>query len=328
MIKDLLFKADIYRSDFNNNNNELRITDQPKPENLASHKRLSVPDFVHNFNPNKIEEINDDEENYEEIIHNENIVNDTLDYLLGGVLPMVYKYITSFYSSVNYKEKPDIIKAFQYIFELIELFENFHEGYFRLLKIDDNLSAFKRINWTKIRLEYEGIVRRIQTYDKFDLAENLRTCCETIMESLLLYFNGRNIYIELIQHYREISYHKWEESLSMTRYNEETDDAEIIKYVEIYNALIKKYSMLKSQYISSSDDDGLLGFFKENKENMYGIVETLFDRLFNDIDESYDENKDIIENSDKPKQIEANKLSVKKDKKRRGSSSANKKKNK
>jgi hypothetical protein len=41
-------------------------------------------------------------------------------YIMGGIFPMIYKYVTAFYNLVNYKEKDDILKGLQRIQSLID----------------------------------------------------------------------------------------------------------------------------------------------------------------------------------------------------------------
>jgi hypothetical protein len=40
-------------------------------------------------------------------------------YIMGGIFPMIYKYVTAFYNLVNYEEKDDILKGLQRIQSLI-----------------------------------------------------------------------------------------------------------------------------------------------------------------------------------------------------------------
>ena len=131
--------------------------------------------------------------------------------------------------------------------------------------------------------------------DKMELADELRTYCEDIIDNIELYFEGYPQYFELIAQYQAVSEEAFTASLSASRFKETVTDPHTIEKLRVLTCLIGVYKDTKREYMFTEEDKGLTSYFKRNKDNLQGIFDTCIDRLYGNIHEA-DLNKIIAKN--------------------------------
>jgi hypothetical protein len=211
---------------------------------------------------------------------------DGIEYLLGGILPMTYKYVTAFYNLINYKDKEEICEGLKKMGELLEVFIMHNDLYCEYSSNDTFPKLPGMFSWGAMADNLSASMTSAKGKDKIELADELRVYCEDIIDNIELYFEGWPQYKDLIAQYISVSEAEFTASLSATRFKEKIDDPAVKEKLRVLNCLISVYKEMKRDYMFTEDDRGLTSFFKRNKDNLTGIFDTCIDRLFNAYDPS------------------------------------------
>lgn len=219
-----------------------------------------------------------------------------IDILLDGLLPLIYKYISSIYNLTDCSDRKDLDKSVCYMLEIINKFDHNNDFYCELTTNSYSNKMPYLMGWTKYNIqpflneqvEFEDI--DIEEIDINILINIQKYTCTFIMERILKYYEGFAQYIDIIKQYQEITQDQYKESISslvfVDNFKVTQEDEENIKPIKkFYDVMIRKYFKLKTQYTTSADRD-LLKFFGKNQSHMSGIIESCFDLLLIDFQRS------------------------------------------
>lgn len=210
--------------------------------------------------------------------------NEGVSYLLGGVLPMAYKYITAFYNLINYKDKDEVNEGMKKMGEMLDVFIEKNDLFCRFASTKASKKLPEQFSWCNISDKISVSVSTVKEKDKIQVAEEMRMYCAEMIKNIEHYYDGQNDYKQTLFEYQEITEEQYKENLNATRFSEDIESDDIHEKMRVLNALIKVYKSCKKDYMTMDADDplSLMNFFKRNKDNLRGIFETCIDRLFYD----------------------------------------------
>ena len=209
-------------------------------------------------------------------------------YVLGGILPMIYKYVTGFYNLVNYSDKADIGRAISRMEAQLMTFNDHSETLAKLCEKNP-----KHFQWDRFVADVQMTISESAAKDKRELNEDLVKYCDCAMKNIEQYFEGFPQFQDLIQQYRQVSKTEYLNGKKTTRFKENISDPELKEKMRVLKALLNRYKLTKQNYIDSDTGTSLLSFFKRNKDNLHGVFESTIERLFG---EQYGERESISEN--------------------------------
>lgn len=214
----------------------------------------------------------------------ENSKDRTIEYLLVGVFPMVYKYVMAFYNQTNFNDKYEANFVQSRLKDLIEVFLDNNEF---ICKLTSTISHPKNPVDVKWHGSFEicSMTSAKEDRDKPEMANDIKLLCEDIFANLKYYYQGWDGHKRNIEEYQEVNRKQFQHGFVKTCYNEHTDDEVIKDKIDIINGIIGSVKNLKRNYMTVEDDyTGLIHFFQNNKDNLRAIFESQLDRLFEDKD--------------------------------------------
>ena len=217
--------------------------------------------------------------------------NDGIEYSLGGILPMTYKYVMAFYNLIDYKDKDEIMVGLEKMGQLIECFIDNNDLYCEYSSNDKFEKLPAMFSWGAMCDNLSASKNSASGKDKIELADELRTYCEDIIDNIELYFEGWPQYFDLIAQYQPVSEAEFNASLNASRFKEKITCPHTIEKLRVLNCLIGVIKDVKREYMFTEEEKGLTTYFKRNKDNLAGIFDTCIDRLYGNIGEA---NLDVI----------------------------------
>lgn len=135
--------------------------------------------------------------------------NDGVEYLLGGILPMVYKYVTAFYNLINYKDKDEVLDGLKKMQELLETFIDNNDLFCTYASTEKMIKTPDMFIWGRMNDDVSVSMSQSRQKSKIQLAEEMRLYCEDIIDNIEIYYIGWPHYLELIKQYKEVTHEEF-----------------------------------------------------------------------------------------------------------------------
>ena len=143
-------------------------------------------------------------------------------YVLGGILPMIYKYVSGFYNLVDYNSREDMQRAIEKMESLLQTFDDHSVTLAKLC--EKNPSDFR---WHEHVDAIKSVSGMTTKQSKRDLNIQLCGFCDNAMKNIDNYFEGFPQFRELIQQYRQVTKTQYAADKKTTRYKEKVEDVEV-----------------------------------------------------------------------------------------------------
>ena len=207
------------------------------------------------------------------------------DYFLKGVLPIIYKYVAGFYNLIDYKNNEELKEGLNKMDSLMYTFATYNELLCRYSSIENNVKQTEAFQWDKLYENTSTLSDETKGKVTQNLANAFRNLCKEVLENIYLYYDGwPESYINEIQQYKTVSHAEFKENLSKSRFAEDVICPITEEKKHVLNQQIKIYKSVKRKFMTREDNKGLMHFFKKNKDNTRGIIETLVNRQFENQD--------------------------------------------
>jgi hypothetical protein len=209
---------------------------------------------------------------------------DGRDYVLGGILPIVYKYVTSLKSLTNYRSVMNIEAGCNNMTQLLESLNQHRDG---LAHISGLKAAL--LDFSSCQLELENLSQTTKNkgdsaQDKTELGDRLQKYCTQVLIQIKKMYEGKPKYLEILHQYFEVTKLQYKTNKKSVRFVERRtmSEDESNKH-RILNLLLVTYKEAKARYINNDSPEGMASivqFFFKNPDNLRGVFESTFEGLF------------------------------------------------
>ena len=203
------------------------------------------------------------------------------DYFLKGVLPIIYKYISGFYNLIDYKNNDELKEGLNKMESLMYTFDVNNELLCKYGSTDNNIKQTDKFKWNELKDVTSTLSEQTSGKANGSLAAGFRNLCKEALENIFGYYGGwPAVYINEIQQYKTVSQAEFKSNLAKARFDEPENCPITEEKKFVLNCQIKLYKSVKRKFMTREDNKGLMHFFKKNKDNTRGLIETLVDRQF------------------------------------------------
>ena len=239
---------------------------------------LVTPDLITKLFE-KCEDFNQHYEGEEDIVYLKR-ARSGKPYLLGGLLPLQYKYITGFKNLTNYRDVNDIEISAVRMTSLINQFNKYKNA----LSVISNIPAeIFEGDELQAKLEKFTEISKADVKDKFEMAIHLEEICGELETMIINSFTGKTNsgFKFAIEQYFPVKKATFQEKKNRPKVQSinETDPAILMKR-EVISTIISKFKKVKTDFTTKDNNTTLIGFYRRNQDNLRGVFESTIESLF------------------------------------------------
>lgn len=219
-------------------------------------------------------------------------------FVMEGVLPFIYKYMTSLLNLTHFEVKNrglnpynnnedknidvnDIVYNMKIAMKVYDLYRDKNQMLVNLMDRnitstlftnagDDHTEIFDGNPDTKKKLEEDKLLK---------YTNKLITYCKKVIKDIEKFYSGSK-YADYIEQLKEIDEDRYLESTSKARFQGETNNDEIQAKMDRLNFFIKCYREVKNEYLERAEGPNLINFFDKNTDNLFGVFASCVDRVY------------------------------------------------
>lgn len=202
-------------------------------------------------------------------------------YILGGVFPMIYKFVKGLRTGTNYRDSKDIKNSTDAVTRLIEELSDVEV---QIKELFQTKNATVCITFSIIQKQADNLSQSMMSVAKFDRAKassELQEICSKILIEITKIYEIQPHYMKTLMFFKDSSKLQYKVNKKMTRFNENrVMNTSQKERQRVLNKILRVYKLSKSQYLDGRSEVNQLNFFLNNTDNLRGVYESTLDILY------------------------------------------------